>query len=50
MEPNNQKLLELRRLALGELRKVQESHGEKVKKRKQSNCIVCSSLGTGQKV
>lgn len=33
MEPNNQKLLELRRLSLGELRKVQESDGEKVKEK-----------------
>ena len=30
--PNNQKLLELRRRALGELKKLQESKEEKVKK------------------
>ena len=32
IEPNNQKLLELRRLALGQRKKLQESHGGKVKK------------------
>ena len=31
IEPNNQKLLELKKRALGEQKKVQESHGEKVK-------------------
>ena len=33
IEPNNQKLLELKKRALGEQKKVQESHGEKVKKK-----------------
>ena len=33
IESNNQKLLELKKRALGEQKKVQESHGEKVKKK-----------------
>ena len=33
MEPNNKSLLELRRKALRERRKLQESHGKEVKKK-----------------
>ena len=40
IEPNNQKLLKLRERALEEQKKLQESHEEKVKERKQSNPIV----------
>ena len=40
IEPNNQKLLKLRKRALEEQKKLQESHEEKVKERKQSNPIV----------
>ena len=40
IEPNNQKLLELRRWALGERQKLQESHGGKVKKENNQTLLL----------
>ena len=50
MEPNNKTLLELRRKALRELRKLEESHGKEVKRKwfGRQSCFEKLYTGTGK--